>query len=597
MNQVLPYYEGALEAADAPPDLSQYPDIEADFETDGVDIRTSNPIGIAVGFGDKQVYVAWGHRGGGNSTDPETAARWLKSLRGKRISNHTTKFEIHMSRRMDADLREGGTTFHDVSHSAALLDDHRKIFALDALAKDELGEGKIELFSKSNLADLPAGAVAAYAKRDVVLVSRLRAAYAPRLHAESLQRVSALEDALIPAVVEMEANGMPLDMPLLEAWNVESKKLTEKLQWDLYKATGSQINPDAPTDMSRLFLQCGESITRTETGAPSFTAPIVQAAAARHESIRLAWRLGKLNDLRNKYLVKYLNDQVGGVLYPTLHQLRADDGGTVRGRFSCVRPNLQQVMGKDKHGGKDGFGGLYGWLREYGATDYLIKRLFIPAPGRRWLGTDARQLQFRIFVHYSESERLLQYYRDDPNVDFHKIVALFVQTAKPDITRTQVKTTSFTSLYGGGAGAVSRTLGIPEDLAHNIVETYHQEFPEVRRLSEKAEAAANARGYVKSLLGRRSRFLGSPKQGLHKALNCVILPSEADIAKMKMVRLYAERERLGLTLRMIGHDAFYGDLETDDLSAVNETLAIQEHPLRVPITWDSHLGANWAEAG
>ncbi len=533
-------------------------------------------------------FVAWSHREG-NTCTKEQAAEWLRSLRGKRISNHTTKFEIHMSRRLDADLREGGTTFHDVSHSAALLDDHRKTFSLDALAKEELGEGKIELFDKSNLAELPAGAVAAYAKRDVVLVRKLQEVYGQQLHAQSLQRVSALEDALIPAVVEMEANGMPLDMPLLEAWNIESKKLVERLQWDLYKACGSVINPDAPTDMTRLFLQCKEKIERTETGAPSFTAPIVQAAAERHPAIKLAWRLGKLNDLRNKYLVKYLTDQVSGVLYPTLHQLRTDDGGTISGRFSCVRPNLQQVMGKDKHAR------MYGWLLEYGDIDYLVKRLFVPGAGKM-LSTDGKQMEYRILAHYTGSKRLQKAYADNPETNYHHYVRdEMLVKAKPDISHTETKVTNFTIAFGGQVGSVARNLGITLEAADEILLAYRRQFPEVMDLIQKASDRASAVGYVKSLLGRRCRF--PDKQRLHKALNGVIQPSAADIVKLKMVRLYEERQRLGLTLRMMVHDQFVADATDEALPEIEKTMAIEEIPLTIPILWDSHLGANWAAAG
>jgi DNA polymerase I-like protein with 3'-5' exonuclease and polymerase domains len=71
----------------------------------------------------------------------------------------------------------------------------------------------------------------------------------------------------------------------------------------------------------------------------------------------------------------------------------------------------------------------------------------------------------------------------------------------------------------------------------------------------------------------------------------------ADLVKMKMVRLYAERETLGLTLRMMVHDAFVGDCEVGRLPHLEVALAVQEMPLTVPVLYDSHLGDNWAEAG
>lgn len=477
----LPFESAVQEPADAPPDLAQFDEIELDFETEGLNFREGHkPVGVAIGTPVRQYYVAWGHRGGGNSTDEATAQRWLRSIRGKYIRNLSTKQDLHFGRAGGVDLRDQDNRFHDVAHSAALLDDHRKKFSLQALAEDELGESKGDVVHASAIADLPATSVAPYAKQDVRLVRRLAEVYAPRLAAEGLERVSRLEDDLIPAVVEMEVHGIPLNLPLLEHWLMTSKALLEKLSWEFYKLCGFVINPDAPTDMVRLWLQCKEPIERTETGAPSFTAPIVQAAATRHPAILLAWRLGKLMDLRSKYLEKYAKDQIKGVLYPELHQLRTDDGGTVSGRFSCVRPNMQQVMGKDKHGR------AYGWVTDLGDEDYLIKRLCVPASGV-WFSTDAKQIEYRIFAHYTDSARLIQAYAENPEMNFHHFVRDHMLIhAKPDITHTEVKVSNFLSIFGGGIGALQRNLHITMEAAQEIADAYDRQFPEKRVLLQKA---------------------------------------------------------------------------------------------------------------
>jgi DNA polymerase-1 len=571
------------------PDLSRHHEVDFDVETTGLDVRRGDrPVGLAIGTAEGTHYLPFGHRSGEN-LDSSVVRSWAtRELRGKRLRGLNLKFDLHMMRAWGVDLRDQDNTFHDVAHSAALLDDHRTSFSLEALAQAELGEGKGDVFHGSTIADLPAGAVASYAQQDVALVRRLYEAYAPRLASEALERVSTLEDDLIPAVVEMEANGIPLNLPLLDRWLSSSAKLVETLSWQFYKLTGFVLNPDAATDMTRLWLQCKEPITRTETGAPSFTAPIVQDAATRHPAILLAWRLGKLMDLRSKYLEKYMKDQRHGVLYPELHQLRTDDGGTVSGRFSCVRPNMQQVMGKDKHSR------MYGWLTEYGEEDYLVKRLCLPGAGV-WFSTDARQLEYRIFAHYTESPRLLAEYAKDPHVDFHNIVKPMLLPQRPNITRTEVKTFNFLKIFGGGAAAASRNLGISLADAEDINAAYARQFPEADALLRKAMDRASAKGYVKTALGRRGRF--PLRERLHKALNSVVQGTAADLVKLKMVRLHQERKRLELTPRMMVHDAFEGDLPSArHLAAVEEVLAVQELPLRVPVLWSSHTGPSWAEA-
>jgi DNA polymerase-1 len=135
---------------------------------------------------------------------------------------------------------------------------------------------------------------------------------------------------------------------------------------------------------------------------------------------------------------------------------------------------------------------------------------------------------------------------------------------------------------------------VPRAKANEFIAAYDTAFPDVLRMLSTASSTARDRGYVKTLLGRRSRF--PDRQNLHKALNSVIQGSAADLMKMKLVELYRERRALGLTLRMTVHDEVCGDVP--DLEAarmVGELLNRQSIPLRVPILWEGNTGANWKE--
>jgi DNA polymerase I-like protein with 3'-5' exonuclease and polymerase domains len=581
------------------PDLSRYTKLTVDCETDGLDWQKGSlPVGIAVtapeARGTEAIsrwYIPWGHRGGGNIDEARVKEWARRELRFKQIRNLNTRFDLHFLRAWGVDLRDGNNTFRDVSHSEALLDDHTRKFSLEAIAQKRLGEGKLDVgVAKDSIAELPAGMVAGYAIQDCELVDRLVDIYEPLLAAESLNRVQALEDAIIPVVVEMESNGLPLDMELLTRWEAQTKVLAEKLAWELYRLLGFTVNPDSSKDLHRLFEHCGvENYKRTETGQPSFTGDVMKDAASKHEAIKLAYRIGKINDLRSKSLLKYLKDQHNGVLYPSFYQLMSDEHGTVSGRFSSARPNAQNVQGKDKHLT------TYSWLMEYGTDDYLVRRLFKPQRGT-WVCSDMAQIEMRLFVHYSNSERLLAWYRENPKVSFHKKVFNdIIQPVNPDLTHTQVKVFGFTGLYGGGAGAAARVLGV--DDARGPFEAFHEAFPEMRALSHEAQRVAESRGYVKSILGRRSRFVGKPgqRERTHKALNCVIQPTAADLNKLALVELYNERENLGLTMRATVHDEMDGDLE-GPVEALEAVLERQLLPLKVPVVWETGTGPTWADA-
>lgn len=608
------FYEESAWTPPALPDLSRHAVVDLDCETTGTSWQTGDrPVGIAIGLpaARQTLYLPFAHRGGGNLAE-ESVREWARrELRGKRIRNHSTRFDIHMMQSWGVDLREQGNTFHDVQHSAALLDDHRKRFALDILARDELGIGKIEIGPKDGIADLPAHAVAPYAQRDVELVAKLAEHYAPKLKAEGLEAVSALEDDVIPATVELERNGMPLDLELLERLNVEAARIEEQMQWDLERQVGFTVNPDSPDHMRRLFnlydeplmvvcrnkrcknrifpLGTAQCVCGTKLSTePSFPNAVVQPGGRRHEAILKAWRIGKLKDLRSKFLVKYKNTHINGILYPKFNQLKSDDGGAVTGRFSG---DMQQVMGANK------YDRAYGWLSEYTEESFLIKRLFLPSEGD-WCSADMRQVEYRVFVHYVFEAlgltRLIQYYRDDPNTDFHDVVGGFILPLKPDINRTETKTANFTGLYMGGPGTLASNLDIALPEAQELHSVYHAAFPEVKQLSSLAQTVARERGYLKSFLGRRCRF-PDPDRIYTKALNSIIQPTAADANKLALVAAYRERKSLEIVMRMTTHDSLESDLRNrSKLDAYKELLNEQRMALSVPLLWDVNTGDRWS---
>jgi DNA polymerase I-like protein with 3'-5' exonuclease and polymerase domains len=311
--------------------------------------------------------------------------------------------------------------------------------------------------------------------------------------------------------------------------------------------------------------------------------------AAKDHVVKMAREAAHLSDLRSKYICAYL-DAVGGdgIMRYGLHQLRNDDGGTVSGRYSSSAMtrdarsgiNVQQVMAISKqkrlHGDK-----------------YLIRELYIPALGHLLLAADAKQIEFRIFVHLSRSERLVKQYRDNPETDFHLMVAEMVQRLRPDFDRKRVKNLNFEQLYGGGMAKTAEMLGCTEQEARRFVSSYDRAFPEARKLLKEASRVAESRGYVKTLMGRRTRF--PDKKRLHKALNGAIQGGAADVNKVKVAELYEVRKSLGLTLRMTVHDEVVGDVPDQEAARkVAEVLDQQSLSLLVPILWDTKTGANWA---
>lgn len=655
----------------APPCLDGITEIELDVESDGLRWWAGDrPIGFAVALpGEQTQYLPFAHRGGGN-LDEVAVKRWAqRELRGKRITNLNTKFDVHMLREWGVDLEAQACEVSDVAHYAALLDDHRGDvgadrkyhgFSLESIVEDYLpDERKVthvdgRTLDTRRMSDYHAGAIAIRAEADVRQVQKLKRLMWPMLDAQNLQCVRALEDQVIFAVCEMERNGTLIDVDLLDRWLIEIDAEMHALARAFADAVGFQVNPRSPDDMIRVFEKLHLKIEHTKDGKPSFTADILKATGHPTALQILRWK--KLSSVKSKSLVPYARtvDRSTGLLRYALHQLRAQKdehdeyaAGTVSGRFSSTKiidtkdheegMNIQQVIKPAKQRVSMGF---HEGDDSHDDEIYIVRRLHVPQRGQLFISADAMQIEYRLFADYTRAPRLMQIYADDPMASFHRKVHAMLLPYKPDLTYRRQKDVNFAKIYNAGVRKMAwmldyisaaefrelssskwndhgkwrnhPTLKPKIDEVLEINRIYDREIPEARPLTRRAMHTAmpfcndrckkgdrlhrttEHRGYVCTILGRRSRFPDGDR--IHKALNTIIQGGAADIMKQKLVELHAQRRALGLTLRYTVHDEVDGcvvDREAARRVAVvlNRQSFLQ---LKVPILWETSIGANWA---
>lgn len=571
------------------PELSQYPDLGFDTETDGIDIIKSRPVGLSICTPDKKrYYLPWGHRGGGN-LDPALIKRWAqRELRGKTLYGVNCKFDNHMMLNWGVDLEAQGNRMGDMAYRAALINENRfSGFNLDSLAKEFLEPGEFKVYQttieSNKIAIASAGEIAPRAEQDAFLAYRLHEATKPLLDKEELWKVTDLEDNLIYAVAYMERNGAKIDMEKLHSWRKEVKEIYGQMVLDIYHEVKFRVNPNSGKDMQKLFDHLKLSYPRTENDEPSFEAKFLKTV--KHPLVQAAFRARRLHSLNSKYLDKYAKAiGPGDILRYNLHQLRGDEYGTISGRFACANVNIQQVMKVSRQ------------IKNLG-NEFIIRELFIPEKDHLYLKSDAAQIEFRLFAHYANSAKLNEAYRQNPKIDFHNLVRDMIIKVNANFNRDRAKGINFGKLYGMGKDKLRRELELDSNdeeraLADELGATYDREFPEAKRLLNSASKLADTRGYVKTYLGRRARF--QAKERLHSALNRVIQGTAADVMKQKILELYRERKTLEFTMRMTVHDEVDGDVPSMDAAKkVEECLNSQSFPFRVPILWDVEAGNNW----
>ncbi len=385
----------------------------------------------------------------------------------------------------------------------------------------------------------------------------------------------------------------------------------------------------AAASIAKVFDKLKLPYTRTEkTNSPSFTKNFISNHA--NPVVNMIAEARKINKVRTTFIDTILKHEHKGRIHADINQIRSDDGGTVTGRFSYSNPNLQQIPARDPE------------------TGPLLRSLFIPEEGMKWGTFDYSQQEPRLVAHYAlkfslpSVNQIADSYENDPSTDFHKIVA---EMAK--IPRSQAKTINLGLFYGMGKAKLQGELGVSKEKSEELFTKYHSEAPFVKQLMNKVMKAAESRGQIKTLLGRRCRFpkyepvlrgadwgtyvppedhermlelqemgphlkdfegnvvtdkSGKPKRNYwhqnstrraftYKALNKLIQGSAADMTKKAMVELYKE----GLVAHIQIHDEL-------DFSVVNELEAakikdIMENAvdLEVPNKVDYESGPNWGE--
>lgn len=594
------------------PSLSGVKRLSLDTETNGRNSFNNTAVGISLAYRDnhdvRRYYLPFGHSEG--NLDRETVLRWARTeLRDKDVVFANAKFDIHMLRNTGVDLEAIGVRPHDVAFSAALLDDNRRAgLDLDTLGRQYTGYGKRPFDGDMNhIADYHSSEVGPYAEWDAELTLRVDEGTLPLIAKDGLDRVLKLENEIIYFVCEIERNGCRLDVAKLEQWRKEIRSEFEQRIMSIHKQTGMLVSPGSGEDVRRLLKFLDLPLPKRDPkkhkpwqqpkkeGTPSYTAE--ELSGYLHPVMDDVVQARQLEGLLSKFLDKWHEGLNGGdVLRSQYHQLKfTGDGndesfGAVSGRFSSsgggkssdgysfnaqqtIKPELQAQTLGDHH---------------------IIRELIIPDEGQEYGASDASQIEYRLFAHFTNAPRIVKAYTEDADADFHGLVHEMLKVHRPTITRSTTKNVNFGKLYRAGPQQLAATARISVKDAEQLYRDLEKIFPEADRLSNRIEHEAEKKGFVTTIMGRRARLT----ERFHSATNRVIQGSAADLMKLKMARIYRERKTIGITkLRQTIHDEQCFDIDPDPKykELVAECFNVQEIPLRVPITWKTKYGKNWRD--
>lgn len=578
-----------------------------DVETTGLDWKRCHTIGYSISDGTEAVYISVRHTGGGNIDQPEHFEHDLnlhiKEHKGK-IVGHNMKFDMHFSENHGVKF---GDQVADTMVNEALLNENRRSYSLENVAKSyditpKHGKRLYEyIASKFNIppdrnsmghfhrlsGDDPLAVE--YAAGDTITTKQLYEAQKKELYAQQLDMVAGLEDRLCYVLQKMERRGVMVDPEQCDI----VKKEVDEMYWEAYAkiplkedTSGNVIplNVRSGKDLKEYFELC--EIDDWPMTMPTDRFPEGQASFKKEylsgfqEGINIL-NVRKLAHLKSSFLDVLDTHIYNNKIHTTFNQTRGETHGTRSGRLSSAYPNLQQVPKRDKQLGK------------------IYRRIFVPLRDYIFIEFDYSQAEPRLYSHYSREPALIKGYNSEPFVDMHSVAAEYM-----NVTRDVAKNLNLGMMYTMGAGKLAIQLGVPYEQALAILKKWHKTFPMVSQFTKKAAKVAEDRGYVKTILGRRSRF-DDPRYA-YRAANRIVQGGSADILKYKMALVdhYLKANNLEEVCQLILtiHDSVAFMIHKDYLHLIQEICDIMERvdtppfSLVVPFIAEYKYGDNWSEA-
>ncbi len=336
-----------------------------------------------------------------------------------------------------------------------------------------------------------------------------------------------IEMPLMPVLVDMEWDGILIDRPLFRRIAGELTEDLARLEGEITRAAGTQVNLNSPKQLAVLLFEQLQLpvLKRTKTGPSTDADVLEQLAAQGHEVPGLILAYRELQKLKSTY-VDVLPERINaatGRIHTSFNQT-----GAATGRLSSSDPNLQNIPVRSLRGEE-------------------IRKGFIPAPGCQFIVADYSQIELRLMAHLSGDPAFIQAFRSGG--DIHRQTASVIFGVPLDqVTaemRARAKTINFGTIYGQGAFALARQLGIAQEEAKAFITQYFERFSGVRAYLDLQVKLARDNGFVETLFGRRRYIpeINDKNFNLRSfaertAQNTPLQGSAADLIKIAMIRIH-----------------------------------------------------------
>ena len=478
----------------------------------------------------------------------------------------------------------------DTMVGAYLIDPDRGPFDLKTLSKkwlshdmihyeDVAGKGK----SQVGFEEVPVELAKDYSCGDSDVTLRLVPLLEKRVREDGMGRLlDDIELPLLDVLMELEGNGVKIDAAHFAGLSRDFEKKMTAAMREAVALAGEDFNLDSPKQLQhilfeKLNLKSGK---RTKTGL-STDVSVLEKLAEEHPLPAKILEYRQLMKLKSTYL-----DALPALVNPGTGRIHTSYNQAVAatGRLSSSDPNLQNIPVRTAEG-------------------RLIRKGFVPEPGRILIGADYSQVELRILAHVSGDPRLGQAFREGRDIHTSTALELFGEAGEDE--RRRAKAINFGIIYGMSGFGLSQRLQIDQKTAQDYIDRYFSRYPGVQAWLSGTIEGARKLGYVKTMFDRRrytpdlksqNRVISGAAERV--AVNAPIQGSAADLMKIAMIRVSRRLQGTGALLILQVHDELL--IEAPERTAeAAETIVREEmenvHPLSVPLKVEVSRGATWAD--
>ena len=467
--------------------------------------------------------------------------------------------------------------------------DYRTIRFSEVAGEQERGKPEPTLFGKD------IAKVTDYAAEDADVTLQLEDAIRPSAlslssSVSSPSALSEVEEPLVKLLLEMEREGVKIDVDALKEYGRELDREILGFTQEILKYADPGFNPDSPKQLGELlFGKLGlPGGKKTASGQWSTDEKTLSKLAGEHPIIASILEYRACTKLKSTYVDKLptlIDDQ--GRVHTTYAQ-----AFTETGRLSSSDPNLQNIPIRTERG-------------------KFIRKAFVARDENHVIiSADYSQIELRLMAAMSGDTAMLAAFRNGE--DIHRDTASRVYDVMPAFVtpeqRSACKMVNFGIIYGISAFGLSQRLKVPRKEAADLIETYFKLYPSIKEFMGRAIAKAREKGYAETVLGRRrtlrdinSRNATARQAAERDAINTPIQGSAADLIKIAMVRvdraIKAENLRAKMVLQI--HDELVFDCPKDETERLKEIVRREMSTaldFGVPLEVGIGEGANWLEA-